>query len=80
MMAEVWSAVSHAIWLFYAFGPQLAICLALAYLAARRAGESTLNWLAIGFLAAVVPLVGVLAMLVLYQRATTRSKDLSRAA
>lgn len=59
----------HAIWAFYAFGPQLVVCLALAYGAARRTRGSLLNWMSAGFLASIVPLAGVLLMAWLFVRA-----------
>jgi uncharacterized membrane protein len=63
-------ALFHAAWVFWALGPQLVICLLLGYAAAKRSGGSLLNWLIVGFLAAVVPLVGVVVMVVLMRRAT----------
>jgi uncharacterized membrane protein len=56
-------------WYFYALGPQLVICMGLAYLAARKTAGDLLNWLIVGFFAAVVPLAGVLVMLGLWWRA-----------
>ncbi|HEY5387588.1 MAG TPA: hypothetical protein VIL79_06765 [Thermoleophilia bacterium] len=56
-------------WYFYALGPQLVICVLLGYLAARKTGGDLLNWLVIGFLAALVPLAGVVVMLALWWRA-----------
>lgn len=57
-MSDVGHALYQAAWVFYAFGPQLVICMALGYATARRSGGSMLNWLVIGFLAAVVPRQG----------------------
>ena len=61
-------ALFHAAWVFWALGPQLVICLVLGYAAAKRSGGSLLNWLIVGFLAAIVPLAGVVVMLVLLRR------------
>jgi len=58
-------------WFFYAFGPQMVICMVLGYLAARKTAGDVLNWLVAGFLAALVPLAGVLIMLGLWWRAET---------
>ena len=41
---------------------QLAACLALGALVARREGRSPTRWLALAFCASIVPAVGVLAM------------------
>lgn len=70
MTTDAAGALYHAAWVFYALGPQLVICMVLGYVAARRSGGSMLNWLTGAFLAAVVPLVGVVVMLVLLRRAT----------
>lgn len=59
----------EAAWALYAYGPQLALCLLFGYLAARKAGGSLLNWLAVAFLASLVPLAGPVLMLVLWLRA-----------
>ncbi len=56
-------------WYFYALGPQMVICMVLGYFAARRTAGDLLDWLLVGFLAALVPLVGVLIMLGLWWRA-----------
>ncbi|MCX6363928.1 MAG: hypothetical protein NTW58_07135 [Actinobacteria bacterium] len=56
-------------WYFYALGPQMVICMLLGYFAARRTAGDLLNWLIVGFLAALVPLVGVLVMFGLWWRA-----------
>lgn len=69
MNGAVLDGLLHAVWVFYAFGPQLVICLVLAYGAARRSHGSMINWLVAGFLAAIVPVFGVLAMAWLYARA-----------
>jgi len=54
------------VWVFYALGPQLALCLLLGYLAARRRRASVLDWLAGAFLASLAPVFGVTAMLYLW--------------
>ena len=68
MITDAAGALYHAAWVFYALGPQLVICMVLGYVAARRSGGSMLNWLTGAFLAAVVPVVGVVVMLVLLRR------------
>ena len=70
MSDDVSRALFHAAWIFWALGPQLVICLLLAYAAAKRSSGGMLNWLIVGFLAAIVPLLGVVVMLVLLRRAT----------
>jgi hypothetical protein len=56
-------------WYFYALGPQLVICMLLGYFAARKTAGDLLNWLVVGFFAALVPLAGILIMLGLWWRA-----------
>jgi len=56
-------------WYFYAFGPQMVVCLLFGYLAARKTAGDLLNWLIVAFFAALVPLAGVLVMLGLWWRA-----------
>ena len=68
MSDDVSRALFHAAWIFWALGPQLVICMGLGYAAAKRSGGSLLNCLVVGFLAAVVPLLGVVVMLVLLRR------------
>ncbi|MFA4965681.1 MAG: hypothetical protein WC709_08625, partial [Thermoleophilia bacterium] len=67
--ADLAYAVYKTGWAFYALGPQLAICLLLGYLTARKTGGSLLNWLVTGFATALLPLLGVLIMAVLWWRA-----------
>ncbi len=70
-------------WAFFALGPQLLVCMGLGYLAARRSSGSLLNWLTIGFLASVLPGVGVIIMVVLAYRARPappHSQDLTETA
>lgn len=77
MISDAAGALYHAIWVFYALGPQLVICLVLGYVAARRSGGSLLHWLVGGFLAAIVPLVGVIVMLALLRRASSTTAPTS---
>jgi hypothetical protein len=56
-------------WYFYALGPQLVICMLFGYLAARKTAGDLLNWLIVAFLAALVPIAGVLIMVGLWWRA-----------
>ena len=68
MTASIGDALYQAAWVFYAFGPQLAICMTLGYFAASKTGGSRLNWLVAGFLAAIVPIAGALLMVWLWWR------------
>jgi hypothetical protein len=52
-----------AIWLT-AFAVQLVLCLYLGYRVARRTERSLVNWLFVGFLAAIPPVVGPVLMIV----------------
>ena len=54
---------------FWAAGPQLALCLWLAYATCRRRRGRMLDWLIGGFAAALLPLAGVAIMVVLFRRA-----------
>jgi hypothetical protein len=63
------------VWAFYALGPQLIICLGLAYYAARRSGGDLLKWMAGGFLAAVVPIFGIVVMAVLFYRSSRPARS-----
>lgn len=74
----VWRAFVYGVWVFYAFGPQLLICLALGYFAARRSSGSMVHWLVVAFLASVVPLAGVVLMLVLYRRTGVAARAVSK--
>jgi hypothetical protein len=67
-VASLAGIVYKAGWYFYALGPQMVICMALGYLAARKTAGDLLNWLLIGFFAALVPIAGVLIMLALWWR------------
>jgi hypothetical protein len=53
----------------WAAGPQLVICLWLAYATCRRRRGSMLDWLIGGFAAALLPLAGIIVMIVLFRRA-----------
>lgn len=74
MAAEAGAVLSQLAWVFYAFGPQLIICLVLAYYAARRSGGDLMTWLIVGFLLSVVPGAGVIAMLLLYWLASQEAR------
>jgi len=67
--ADPLSSAYKAGWYFYALGPQLVVCLLLGYLSARRCAGDLLNWLVGAFVAAMVPLVGVVVMILLWRRA-----------
>lgn len=54
-MGVIWLTVSAV---------QLPLCLYLGYRVARKTGRSLLNWLFVGFLASIVPIVGVILMVV----------------
>jgi hypothetical protein len=62
-------------WYFYALGPQLVICMLLGYFAARKTAGDLLNWLVVGFFAALVPLAGILIMLGLWWHAGAALPD-----
>ncbi|MGE5228721.1 MAG: hypothetical protein ACM3MJ_03265 [Deltaproteobacteria bacterium] len=51
-----------AAWAFFAYGPQLVICMWLAWSACRRSDGDLLDWLVVGFLWSLLPFVGVIAM------------------
>jgi hypothetical protein len=57
-----------AAWAFFAFGPQLVICMLFAWAACRRARGDLLVWLTKGFLWSLLPFVGVAAMWWLWRR------------
>ena len=46
------------------FSAQLVVCLYLGYRVARRTGRSLINWLLVGFVAAIPPFVGLVLMIV----------------
>jgi hypothetical protein len=72
MIASVVGIVLKIAWVFYALGPQLAICLSLGYLSARKSGGSMLNWLVAAFLVALLPLAGVVIMILAWLREVRR--------
>jgi uncharacterized membrane protein len=43
---------------------QFPVCLYLGYRVAMKTGRSLLNWVFVGFLASIVPIVGVVLMVV----------------
>jgi hypothetical protein len=59
-----------AAWAFFAYGPQLLICMLFAWSACRRTHGGLLNWLVLGFLWSLLPFVGVVAMWLTWRRAT----------
>jgi hypothetical protein len=61
--------VFKAVVYFWAAGPQLVICLWLAYATCRRRRGDMLDWLIGGFAAALLPIAGVVVMIVLFRRA-----------
>jgi hypothetical protein len=67
--ASIPGILLKAVVYFWAAGPQLAICLWLAYATCRRRRGRMLEWLVGGFAAALLPVAGVVVMIVLYRRA-----------
>jgi uncharacterized membrane protein len=66
-MTPALAVLGAGAWAAWVAGPlsmalQLAACIALAALAARRSGRNLVVWLFVGCVAAVVPLAGVLGM------------------
>ena len=61
--------IRFLIWGFYALGPQLVICLLLAWSACRRTHGNLLNWLALGCLCSLLPFVGIVVLWWLRRRA-----------
>jgi len=61
--------IFKAVVYFWAAGPQLVICLWLAYATCRRRRGNLLDWLIGGFAAALLPVAGVIVMIVLFRRA-----------
>ena len=47
-----------AAWAFFAYGPQLVICMLFAWSACRRTRGDMLTWLTKGFLWSLLPFVG----------------------
>jgi hypothetical protein len=69
MVASLPGILFKAVVYFWAAGPQLVICLWLAYAACRRRDGRMLEWLIGGFAAALLPIAGVVVMIVLFRRA-----------
>jgi hypothetical protein len=51
-----------AAWAFFAYGPQLIICMLFAWSACKRTQGDPISWLTKGFLWSLLPFVGVAAM------------------
>jgi hypothetical protein len=64
-----------AAWAFFAYGPQLVICMLFAWSAGRRVQGDMLVWLARGFLWSLLPFVGVGAMWWIWRKASTEHGD-----
>jgi hypothetical protein len=62
-----------AAWGFFAYGPQLIICMLFAWSACRRARGDLLAWLTKGFLWSLLPFVGVAVMWWIWRRETRRA-------
>lgn len=67
-MSWVLWAAGKAGWYFYAWGPQLLICLYLGYLCAKKTGGDLLDWLVAAFVASLIPIGGVIVMLAVWWR------------
>jgi hypothetical protein len=67
--SSIVSGAYLAAWAFFAYGPQLIICLLLAWSACRRTDGDLLDWMTRGFLWSLLPFVGVVAMWWLRRRA-----------
>lgn len=67
----LWAA-GKAAWYFYAWGPQVLICLYLGYLCARKTGGDLLDRLVGAFLASLIPIGGVIVMLAVWWRTEGR--------
>ena len=59
-----------AAWAFFAYGPQLIICMLFAWSACKRTQGDLLNWLTLGFLWSLLPFIGVIAMWWTWRHAT----------
>lgn len=57
-------------WAFFAYGPQLVICLVFAWSSCRRTHGDLLAWMTRGFLWSLLPFVGVIAMWWTWRRAS----------
>jgi hypothetical protein len=62
-------AAGKAGWYFFAWGPQLLLCLYLGYLSAKKTGGAVLDWLVAAFIASLIPIGGVIVMLAVWWRA-----------
>ncbi len=59
--------LQKAVWAFWALGPQLVLCLVLAWKLSKRREESALSWMIGGFFASLVPLIGVVPLIVFWR-------------
>jgi hypothetical protein len=64
-----------AAWAFFAYGPQLVICMLFAWSACRRTRGDMLTWLTRGFLWSLLPFVGVAVMWWLWRKASREAGD-----
>jgi hypothetical protein len=51
---------------FYTLGFQTVACMILGYFTARKTFRSVFNWLVVGFIAGLIPLIGLVFMLIAY--------------
>ncbi len=58
-----------AAWAFFAYGPQLVICMLFGWSGCKRAKGDMLHWLTVAFLWSLLPFVGVIAMWWLWRHA-----------
>jgi len=63
-----------AAWAFFAYGPQLAICMLFAWSGCKRVRGDKLNWLAVGFLWSLLPFIGLIAMWWTWRRASREGR------
>jgi hypothetical protein len=64
-----------AAWAFFAYGPELVICMLFAWSACKRTRGDMLAWLARGFLWSLLPFVGVVAMWWVWRGASRTADD-----
>jgi hypothetical protein len=57
-------------WAFFAYGPQLVICLLFAWSACRRTNGDLLDSMVHGFLWSLLPVAGVIVMWWIWRRAS----------
>jgi hypothetical protein len=69
-----------AAWAFFAYGPQLVICMLFSWSACRRTRGDLLTWLTRGFLWSLLPFVGVAVTWWLWRKATREAGDGAEAA